>query len=79
MASVSEILNKLELVYGTIASSDILMQKFYKLYQGKMEKVPVYVTQFEGVLNAVQQEYPNMLSIKQNPKAFKRYLLFYGL
>ena len=40
-------INKLELVYGTMASFDILMQNFYKL-QGKMEKVMLYVTQLEG-------------------------------
>ena len=54
-ALVSKIRNKLKLVYGTIASFDVLMQNFYKLQQGRMEKVPVYVTQLEGLLNAVQQ------------------------
>ena len=45
-----------------MVSFDILMQKFYKLQQGKTEKVTIYVTQLEGSLNAVQQEYPTMLS-----------------
>ena len=35
---VSEIINKLELVYGTVVSFDILMQNFYKLQHGKAEK-----------------------------------------
>ena len=35
---VSEIISKLELVYGTIGSSDILMQTFYKLQQVKQKK-----------------------------------------
>ena len=61
-APVSGKINKLELMYGTVASFDVLMQNFYKLQWGKIEKVPVYVTQLEGVLNAVQQEYHNMLS-----------------
>ena len=39
---VSEILNKLALVYGTMASFNILMQNVYKLQQGKTEEVPVY-------------------------------------
>ena len=64
-APVSEILNKLELIHGTVASFDILMQNFYKLTQGKTEKVPVYVTFLEGVLNVVQQEYPTMLSVSK--------------
>ena len=37
-ALVSEIINKLELVYGTVASFDILIQNFYKLQQGRTEK-----------------------------------------
>ena len=43
-APVAEIINKLELVYGTVASFDILMQIFYKLQQGKTETVMLYVT-----------------------------------
>ena len=43
-ALVLEIINKLELVYGTMASFNILMQNFYKLQQGKTEKVTVHVT-----------------------------------
>ena len=34
-ALVSEIINKLELLYGSMASFDILMQNFYELQQGK--------------------------------------------
>ena len=37
-ALVAETINKLELVYGTVASFDIMMQNFHKLQQGKMEK-----------------------------------------
>ena len=33
-ALVSEIISKLELVYGTVTSFDILMQNLYKLQQG---------------------------------------------
>ena len=74
----SEIRNKLELVYGTGASFDILMQNFYKLQQGKTEKVTVHVTQLEGALNAAQQEYPMMLSTSEVQKHL-RDCLFHGL
>ena len=63
-ALVAEIINKSELVYGTVASFDFLMQNFYKL-QGKTEKVTLYVTQLEGTLNVVQQEYLIMLSASE--------------
>ena len=52
---VSEMIKRLELVYGTMASFDILMQNFYKLQQGKTEKLTVHVTQLEGVLNTVHR------------------------
>ena len=42
-ALVLEIINKLELVYGTTASFDMLMHNFYKLQQGRAEKVTLYV------------------------------------
>ena len=38
-ALVAEIINKLEHAYGTMVSFDILMQKFYRLQQSKVEKV----------------------------------------
>ena len=65
---MAEILHKLELVYGTMASFNILMQKFYKEQWGKTGKVPGYVTHKEGVLNAAQQEYAMMLSMTEVQK-----------
>ena len=62
---MAEIINKLELVYGTVASFDIWMKKNYKLQQNQLEKVTLYVTQLEGALNAVQHEYPLMLSASE--------------
>ena len=64
-ALVAEIINKLELVYGIMASFDILMKIFYKLQHGKAENVMLYVTQLEGALTAVQQEFPMMLSLSE--------------
>ena len=65
---ISNIINMLELVYGTLGSFDILMQNFCKLQQGRMEKVPVYMIQLEEVINTVQQEYPNMMSASKVQK-----------
>ena len=77
-ASASEIINKLELIYVTMASCNILMHNFNKLQQGKTEKVLVYVTNLEGTLNVVQQEYPMMLSTSEVQKHLRDYL-FHGL
>ena len=51
-ASVSEILEKLSVIFGTVASFDVLMQNFYKISQGN-EKVPSFVTKLEGTLNQI--------------------------
>ena len=41
-AGVSDILDKLMVIFGTVASFDVLMQNFYKITQGNNEKVPLF-------------------------------------
>ena len=53
-ASVREILQKLMVIFGTVASFDVLMQNFYKVTQGNHEKVPSFATRLEGTLNQIQ-------------------------
>ena len=74
-ALVSEIINRFKLVYGTIASIDILLQNFYKVQQGRAEKVMLYETHLEGALNAVQQEYLMMLSASEVKQHLRNWLL----
>ena len=50
-ASVSNILQKLTVIFGTVMSFDMLMQNFYKVTQGNHEKVPSFTTRLEGTLN----------------------------
>ena len=59
---VSQMIDKLELVYGTVASFDILMLNVYKLKTGENQWLPAYVTCLEGALSAVQKDHPHMLS-----------------
>ena len=47
-ASVTEILQKLTVIFGTVESFDILMQNFYKVTQGNHKKVPSFATRLEG-------------------------------
>ena len=42
-AGISEILEKLSVIFGTVVSFDVLMQNFYKISQGN-EKVPLFAT-----------------------------------
>ena len=51
--SVTEILQKLMVIFGTVASFDVLMQNFYKVTQGNHEKEPSFATRLEGTLNQI--------------------------
>ena len=53
-ASVTEILQKLMVIFSTVASFDVLMQNFYKVTQGNHKKVPSFTTRLEGTLNQIQ-------------------------
>ena len=52
-ASVPENLEKLSVIFGTVASFDILMQNFYKISQDN-EKVPSFATRLESTLNQIR-------------------------
>ena len=61
-ASVSKILLKLTVIFGTVASFDVLMQNFYKVTQGNHEKVPSFATRLEGTLNQIMLKCPGRLA-----------------
>ena len=60
-AGVSKILVKLSVIFGTVASFNVLMQNFYKISQGN-EKVPSFVTKLEGTLNQIQIQCPSRIA-----------------
>ena len=53
-AGVSDILDKLTVIFRTVASFDVLMQTFYKITQGNNEKVPSFAMRLEGTLNQIR-------------------------
>ena len=57
-AGVSNILEKLSFIFGTVASFDVLMQNFYKIMQGNSEKVPSFTTRLKGTLNQIRFKMP---------------------
>ena len=46
--SLIAILDKLNSLYGVISTSDVMMQGFYREYQGRSESVAHYVATLEG-------------------------------
>ena len=61
-ASVSKILQKLTVIFGTVASFNVLMQNFYKVTQGNHEKVPSFTTRLEGTLNQIWLKCPRRIA-----------------
>ena len=76
-ASVSNILEKLSVIFGTVASFDVLMQNFYKISQGN-EKVPSFATQLEGTLNQIRIKCPGRIADHEVPSHLKD-RLFHGV
>ena len=60
-ASIDHILQKLSVIFGTVASFGILMQNVYKVTQGNNEKVPSFATRLEGTLNQIQLQCPRRM------------------
>ena len=52
-ASISDLLQKLMVIFGTVASFNVLMQNFYKVIQGNHKKVSSFATRLEGTLNQI--------------------------
>ena len=76
-AGVSDILEKLSVIFGTVTSFDVLMQNFYKISQGN-EKVPSFATQLEGTLNQIRIKCPGRIADHEVPSHLKD-RLFHGV
>ena len=60
--SVSIILQKLTIIFDTVASFNVLMQNFYKITQGNHKKVPLFTTRLEGTLNQIRPKCPGRIA-----------------
>ena len=61
-ASISKILQKLTVIFGTMTLFDVLMQIFYKVTQGNHQKVPSFATRLEGTLNQIRLTCPGKIA-----------------
>ena len=77
-AGVSKILEKLLVIFGMVASFDILMQNFYKITQGGSKKVPSFATRLEGTLNQIRIRCPRWIANHEVPWHLKEQL-FHGV
>ena len=76
--SVAHILQKLSVIFGTVASFDVLMQNFYKVTQGNNEKVPSFTMRLEVTLNQIQLQCPRRMSDLEAQQHLKD-CLFHGI
>ena len=60
-ASVDHMLQKLAIIFGTMAFFNVLMQNIYKVTQGNHEKVPSFATRLEGTLNHIRLQCPRRM------------------
>ena len=60
-ASVAHILCKLLVIFGMVASFDILVQSFYKATQVSNKKVLSFAMRLEGTLNQIQLQCPRRM------------------
>ena len=54
-ATLGDILEKFKWLYGSVESFDTLMQEFYRIMQGKSEKVQTFDLCLERALKAIKQ------------------------
>ena len=73
-AGVSKILEKLSVIFNTVASFNVLMQNFYKITQGGNKKVPSFATRLEGTLNQIRIRCPRRIANRQVPWHLKEWL-----
>ena len=61
-ASVSDILWKLMVIFGVVASFYVLMQNSYKVTQGNHKQVPSFAMRLEGTLNQIRLQCPRQIA-----------------
>ena len=76
-ATLDDILEKFKWLYGSVESSDTLMQEFYHIAQGKSEKVQTFVLHLEWALKAIKQQCPYVMTKEEGHRHLKDHL-FYG-
>ena len=77
-ARVAHILRKLSVIFGTVASFDVLMQNFYKVIQNNDEKALSFTMSLEGTFKQIRLQYPGRmmdLEVQLHLKDF----LFHGV
>ena len=57
-ATLDDIIEKFKWLYGSVESFDTLIQEFYQIVQGKIERVQTFVLQLERALRQLNSNIP---------------------
>ena len=57
-----KILEKLLVIFSTVALFNVLMQNIYKIMQGRNKKVASFMTRLEGTLNQIRIRFPRRIA-----------------
>ena len=77
-ATLDDMLEKFNWLYGSVESSDTLMQEFYCIAQGKSEEFWIFVLCLERALKARKQQYFYAMTQEEGHRHLKDHL-FHGL
>ena len=72
--SVAHILQKLTIIFGTVASFHVLMQDFYKVTQGNHVKVPSFTMKLKGTLNQIKLQCPGRITDQEVQQHLKDHI-----
>ena len=76
--SVDAILDKLDSLYGSVSTFDVVMQGSYRGSKGRSESIAHYIARLEAKLNEIHVKYLNRVSEAETAGYIKDYLS-YGL
>ena len=77
-ATLDDILEKFKWLYGSVESSDTLMQEFYCIAQGKSKEIQTFVLHLEWALKAIKEQHPYAMTEEEGHRHLKDHL-FHGL
>ena len=77
-AMLDDIIEKFKWIYESVESFDTLMQEFYRVVQGKNEKVQTFVLHLERALKSIKQQHPYAMTEEEGVRHLKDHL-FHGL
>ena len=77
-ATLDDIIEKFKWLYGSVESFDTLMQEFYRIIQGKSERVQTFLLCLEQALKVIKQQHPHTMT-EEEVKNYLKDQLFHGL